>query len=156
MRNLAPKIILPAWGIWFACQLFRLAADTRWMRPQSGASAYGFAIGFAFGGPVLVGIAAWLAWRLFQEPRRRTMIWFIVLCVFLSWKFWIGEIVIYMHPSLGGLKFGEAVAKWWARSTADLGTACASLLPPLLTVVSIGYWPVYCRSRKQETSDHAA
>src|SRR4051812_39272293 len=105
---------------------------------------------------ILKWFCAWRWGRLYQRPRRSTAIWLIIICAILIWKFWLGGIIFFMHPSLGGHSFGGAVAQWWSRSISGFGVALATFLPLPLVAASIIYWPAYCRKRKVEVIDHAA
>jgi hypothetical protein len=152
MHKPATKVFFGAWAVWLLYQLVRLATSYVWTRPGVGSYEYGM----AFGGATTVGLGGWLAWRLYCRPRRSTSIWFAIICVILVWKFCVADILLFMHPALGGYTFSGAVAHWWLRIFSSVRVALASLLPIPLLAVSLTYWPIYCRKRKVETSDHAA
>lgn len=146
------KVFFGAWGVWFVYQVARVSTDYVWTKPNAASYDYGA----TFGGAVVVGLGAWLAWRLYQRPRRSTTFWLMIICTILTWKFWVGGIFFFMHPSLGGHTFEGAVAQWWSRSTSGFGVALITFLPLPLVAASVIYWPAYCKKRKVEAIDHAA
>ena len=156
MNRVLPKIFLSLWVIWFVSQVLVYIIEIPWGKLPSGAYAYGMTLGISFGGPLLIGLAGWLGWELYQQHRLNTAVWFIVLCLILIWKYWIGGILGFMLPVMGSHTFGEAVSIWWSRSIARVSVALGSFLPPLLLLVSVFYWPGYCRRRKMESQDHSS
>jgi hypothetical protein len=152
MHTKRTKIFFAAWGVWLVYLLIRVATDSVWTKPGAAYIEYSA----TFGGAIVLSLGAWLAWRLYQRPSRSTAVWLIIICAILVWKFWVGGIIFFMHPSLGGYSFGDAVARWWSRSISGFGVALATFLPLLLIAASVIYWPGYCRKRRIEVIDSAA
>lgn len=153
------RAVFTAWCVWFAYQIFFLATqpiwNPSWRRSIHSSSEWGAAVGGAFEGPVLIGIAAWLAWRLYVRPPRLSLtIWFLVICALLIWKYWVSAILLFMLPAFGGSSLLGAVAQWWSASTSTLDTALVMLLPPPFLIFSMIYWPIYCRRIERQDPDY--
>jgi len=151
------RTVFAAWSVFFAYQLFFLVThqlwDPLWRRSLRNSTEWGSAVGGAFGGPIMVGIAVWLAWRLYaRPPRLSTTIWFIVVCAILIWRNWLGAILMFMHPLFGHTFLG-AVAQWWSASTSSLYTAMVMLFPPPFLIFSMIFWPIYCRRIERQETD---
>src|SRR5262245_56677518 len=131
MRKNASKILLTGWCLWVGLRLVRVILDPVW---SSSANIYTKAA--VLGGLLVPALGCWMAWRLYQQPRRSLSVWFAVVCAFALWKFSIGSIIFFMHPSLGGHTFGGACAEWWHRSTSSILPFLDSIPPTILLVVS--------------------
>lgn len=152
-RELFPRIILVLWAVWFLYQFICLLQNPT-VRPSHARTAYQWhmVIGSALGGPFFVGVTGWLAFRLFARPRMVTATWFILFCLILLWKFWIGPILIHTFEKWGDHTLIDAIGRWWSSSTVNLRSALEFLGAPILLLISLLYWPFYCGKRKLHTS----
>ena len=101
------RAVFAAWGTWFAYQIFFLATqpiwDSSWRRSVHNSSEWGSEIGAAFGGPVLVGLAAWLA----LAPLRQTTTIVADDLVSRNLRAFTLEILGERHPPV------HASRAWW-------------------------------------------
>lgn len=154
MKKLAPKILVSCWGVWFVYLIARLFIERHWGSSQLIAD-HGTPYAMSFDCPLVVAITSTVAWRLHQRPRNTTAIAFLVFCAILIWKFWIGSIVMWMHPSMGGHTLNQAFSQWWSHGTTNTRLTLATLLPPVLVLFSVFYWPNHCRQKSMENGGQA-
>src|SRR6478672_9682780 len=109
MQKLAPRISAVGWSLWLLLGIgFTIAYGSQTGTAQSGfQTRFNFALWAA-------GIA--LSVRLCQRPRRKLALLLTGLCLYACWRFFLGEILFYMLPALGGLTFTDSITGWWGRS----------------------------------------
>jgi hypothetical protein len=68
----------------------------------------------------------------------------VLLSAVLLWKFYAGEIMLGMHPQLGGHTFRQSVAVWLSRNTFSISHFVLWFPPMLLLAASVAFYPIYC------------
>ena len=153
VSKLTPRIVLGAWSLWVLYRFVVFLTESA-SRPSGSALLWAASIG-AF---LVPAIGCALAWRLYVRPRKGIAVWFVVFCLILLWKFWLGGILLSVRPSIiGSQTLYEAFRNWWTAVTSSL-RAAATLLSLVLVLFSLVYWPAYCMRRKMriEALDGAA
>ena len=152
MQKRLPFAFLSVWVLWALYQLAWSIAAAPWRSNPGDWPSQGTAYGTAFGGFFLVSAGASLAWLLLREPNRGLRVCFMAVNVVLLWKFWIGAILVYMHPIMGGHSLPGAAGEWFKHATSSVRGVLATLLPPALILVSMVFWPTYCNTRNTSTT----
>lgn len=104
----------------------------------------------AFGGIPMIALGCALTWAILKQPRRRLWIGLIILCTILLWKFYVGEIVLGMHPKLGGYTLSESLHVWFSRNTSGVYHFVLWLPSLLLVTASFFFYPIYCIIHEHE------
>lgn len=143
MQKNAPKILLTGWCLWLALRLVRVVLDPVWRSP-----GFFYVKSAAFGGFVVPALGCWLAWRLYQRPRRVLSVWFALVCIIALCKFYLSVILFFTLPSFGGHTFGGACMEWLHRSTSGVLPFLDSIPPMILLIVSAIYWPGFCFTQR--------
>ena len=154
MKKATSNVVLAGWGLWVLYGLVLLfVALTRHL----GGDRYSWAAHDRYywaahiGSALIPALGGWLAWRLYLRPRPALAIWFVLVCLLLLWKFFIGYTIVKLLTTPGH-SLGGAIAVWWRTvAAANAFSAIAHILVLALLLFSMACWPALClkhRSRK--------
>lgn len=138
MEKLAPRISLGGWSLWFAVSLSMAVAHRTYPSDFSIRTALQWWTGFGLqGGGIILSLV------LCQRPNRGLALLLAGLCFFVFLKFYLGEMLFQMLPSLGGLSFTAAVAEWWHRNTTSASRFLTVVPFALFVIASSAFWLFY-------------
>ena len=126
-----------AWCLWLVVQIGVVLTDL----PERNAPALVWVAYFSCI-PMIAGGCV-LTWVLAKQPRKGFSVVLAILSAILLWKFYAGEIMLGMHPQLGGYTFRQSVAVWLSRNTASIGHFVLWFPPMLLLAASVAFYPIY-------------
>lgn len=128
-----PRISLAGWSCWLIVKLIVVVAFGSWRslsRP-----VFQHVIDFA-----IPTTAMFVSFELCRSPQQKRAFLLAAICLLAFWRYCLGDIVLHMHPDVGGLSFAASVADWWHRSTSSLARALLTLPFTFFVVLSIPAW----------------